>query len=492
MSQYRLLIVHPDASVRTLLGSMLQALGHHIEEACNDRVAVRLLDQAPVHLVIAGVEPDDPDALELLSYARRRYPGLPVVLLFPNLQTEKVREALQWGAASVLRFPVSATHLRAAVTQALGVTSGDVPVRPSASGSSDPHLVPVGPAAAHAAAASGAAPPPARDADGDGLVGRDGHLRATVELAASIAPTRAPVLVVGERGTGKTQLARLLHRRSSRQSGPFVEFDCSSLREHQLEAELFGRAGFGTHDERPGKLAQARGGTLLIKQVNALPPDLQSKLLRVIQDGTYEPVGSTQSLRADARLVLAAREDLAPLVDRGLFRQDLYYRISVVTLNLPPLRHRGDDIVRLAEHFRERYGRDIGRPVSAFAPEALELLRAHPWPDNVRELESVVERAVVLCRGPRIEREQLEFARRDPRPAQVTTPPRRNPRPAAAAILPLKEALEEPEKQLILQALEALNWNRQETARVLDINRTTLYKKMKKYGLLYDEPVWVN
>ena len=490
MSQYRLLIVHPDASVRTLLCSMLQALGHRIEEAATDRAAVRMLDQSTVNLIVAGAQPDDPDALELLSYTRRRFPKLPVILLFPDLHCDRVREALQWGAATVLRFPVSATHLRAAVTQALGVTLNETSNGALASSSSN-NLMPVTQPGETDPAVAQNGTVPREVPESDGLVGKDANLRAAVELAASIAPTRAPVLIVGERGTGKSMLARLLHQRSSRNHGPLVEFECASTREHQIEAELFGRAGMGAHDERPGKVGMARGGTLVIDQVTALSPDLQMKLLRLIQDGTYEPVGSTQTLRADVRLVLTSREDIAPLVDREEFRRDLYYRISVVTLNLPPLRLRGDDVTRLAEHYRERFAREIGRAPAIFSSEAIELLRGHDWRDNVRELESVVERAVVLCHGGRIKPEHLEFTTREPQPTRVTPPPRRSTR-SNATILPLKEALEEPERQLILQALQALNWNRQETARVLDINRTTLYKKMKKYGLLYDEPVWAN
>jgi two-component system response regulator HydG len=512
MSQSRLLIVHPDPSVCGLMTSMLQTMGHRIEEAANDRVAVRMLEHDSVHLIVAGADPADADALEFLVYLRRKHPQIPVILLFSAPHQERTREALQRGAAAVLRFPLPATHLRAAVAQALGEPEfASNPVHSAksvANGISTGNGHSAHPANSIHGATNGhtgtksipsgynhakpganghgpAAPTPT-------LIGEDPSLRNAIELAASIAPTRAPVLIVGERGTGKTLLARTLHHRSPRRDAPFIEVNCTGLRENVLEVELFGRKGPAFNDpgiERQGKLAKAQGGTLYIDDVAALSPALQHKLLRVLQDGEFEPVGSSQTVRCDVRVIVAAEQSLSDLVEEGRFRQDLHYRISVVTLKLSPLQHRGTDIERLAEHFRARFAHDIGKHVIGFSHDALELLRHHSWPGNVAELESAVERAVVMCRGGRIEPAQLELNSRE-------TP---SPRPAGGhrgtaslGIMPLKEALEEPEKQLILQALEALNWNRQETARVLDINRTTLYKKMKKYGLLYDEPVWAN
>jgi DNA-binding NtrC family response regulator len=396
----------------------------------------------------------------------------------------------------VLRYPLPATHLRAAVAQALGevgepaglTTNGPARLAPAPlPAAAPPEGCTGGPRNGHRPD-----PEPEEPAEGPGLIGEDPKLRQAIELAAMIAPTRAPVLIVGERGTGKSLLARALHRASPRRSGPFIELDASALNEAALEAELFGRKG--PAGDRPGRLAQAAGGTLFLDEVAALPPALQFKLLRLLHDGEFEPVGSNQTVRADVRLVLASREDLSALIEWGQFRHDLYYRISVVTLKLPPLRHRGDDVVRLAEHFRTRCARDLSKPVVGFGAEAIEALRQYTWPGNVHELENVIERAVVLCRGTRIEPAHLDLSRPQP-PASRPMPAQGAHRAAAASapsILPLKEALEGPEKQLILQALEALNWNRQETARVLDINRTTLYKKMKKYGLLCEEPAWAN
>ncbi len=371
MSQNRILLVHPEPSVRALLTSMLRTLGCHIEEASNDRVAVRKLDQAPVDLVLAACEPADPEALELLAYLHRKHPRVPCVLLFAAPHPDRVREALDEGAASVLRYPLPADALRAAVAQALGLTE------PAPSAAPRPTAAPHG-AYAIAAAPAGARAPAHALTNGPAaaappefaeVVGQDPKLRQALELAALIAPSRAPVLLVGESGAGKTLLARTLHHHSARGDGPVVELECRGLCETDLEIELFGQVLPGGR-LRPGRIARAQGGTLYLDEVTALSPALRAKLFRAIQDGEYKPVDSDRPSEADVRFVLAIREDLATLFERDQFRAELYDRISAVTLNLPPLRHRGEDVVRLAEHFRARFAREIGRAVRGFTLEA--------------------------------------------------------------------------------------------------------------------------
>ncbi len=500
MSNTRLLIVHPEPSVVALMTSMLQNLGHRIDEASSDRAAVRMLEHGPADLILAGVEPTDPDALEFLTYLRRKHSRTPVILIFASAHPERSREARQRGAAAVLRFPIPASQLRASVAQCLGEPEefpltlvaangrGNSFSQPLPTPRSEDPPTPVLPPFPSQAHESAGLPEPSI------VIGEDPSLLQTIELARSIASSRSPVLILGERGTGKSLVARTLHEQGSRVAGPFVDFSCGGLlKEAAFEAELFGRRGGGFGDagaEKIGKLASAAGGTLFLDDVAELSPGLQYKLLRLLQDGSYEPVGSTQTTTSDARIVLGTRVDLTPLVDQGLFRQDLFYRISIVSLKLSPLRHRGSDIERLADHFRARFAREQGKDVRGFTPEALELLRKHDWPGNVHELRNAVERGVVLSRGGTVEAAHLALVPREARSGRQGSSPSRPH--LAQGIRPLKEALEEPEKQIILQALEALSWNRQETARVLDINRTTLYKKMKKYGLLFEEPAWVN
>ncbi len=509
MSQSRILIVHHDPSVRMLLNSMLQTLNLRVEEAGTDRAAVRMLEQQSFDAMLAWADPKDPDALELVIYCRRKHPAVPIVLLYPVLQADRVKEALQWGAVSVLRFPSPANYLRAAVAQALGWTEvaspsdGGAP-RDGQNGKDSHHQLeaprltngrPAGGnrtsngGSSHLAASSAhTTSAPIRPTP---LLGDAPNLVQTLEIAGSIASSRAHVLILGEHGTGKSLLARWIHQQSVRRDSSFLEVDCSASSESELEVELFGRAesAAGTPARR-GKLSLAQGGTIVLDHICSISPAIQERLLRLIETGDIEPLGAGAPERIDVRLIFTCREHLAAAVERDQFRQDLYYRISMATLKLPPLRLRAGDIALLADHFRDRFSREIGRNVIGFTPEALEVLRSHSWPSNVLELQYVIERAVILCRGSRIESRHLEIEKTDSG-RRSNGSPRRGGRPAPT-IMPLKEALEEPERQLILQALEALNWNRQETARMLDINRTTLYKKMKKYGLLFDEPVWAN
>jgi two-component system response regulator HydG len=488
MSHARLLILHPDPTKQELLRSMLFAMGDRIEEADNDRAAVRALEKAEFDLVLAYVDPADPDALELLTYIRRKHPKTAVILLFAAPHPERTREALHRGAVAVLRFPLPANELRATVAQAIE----PLPARPGPRSGNGP--APAEPATRTNGLALAPVPQypgpeaPAGEPDLEPMLGDDPSLRQVIELAGAIAPAKTPVLLTGERGTGKSLLARTIHGRSTRRGGPLVEVVCDGQREGLLERELFGQAtGDFPGSTRPGKLAQADGGTLILSEVGALTPELQFKLLRVLEQGQFEPVGSTQTVRVDVRFILTTSEDLAELVAQGRFRQDLFYRIGVVGLKLPPLRQRPADILTLAEHFRARFAHASGQEAAGFTAEAIELLRRHPWPGNVRELEQAIERGVVLCRGGRIAPTHLALGTEPPRPVRAGYAPRPH---VGVSIRPLKEALEGPEKQIILQALEALNWNRQETARMLDINRTTLYKKMKKYGLLLSEPAW--
>lgn len=527
MSTIRILLVHSDPTVLDLLRSMLQSLGQPLEEADSDRAAVKFLERSTADVVVAGIDPADPDGLELLLYLRRKFARIPVILLFSAPHADRCKEAITRGATCVLRLPITAIQLRAAVAQALGQVESEMVAGTARNHHRGPADLDLGVAIQSGngfgnghghGPTNGArtdrsaddldfaadlvrteAPRPsiagasARESRSQ-LIGEDPCLRQAIELAETIAPTRATVLIVGERGSGKSMLARALHAQSLRREGPFVEISCGNMRDSALEIEIFGRkAGFSDPlGDRPGKVALAQGGTLYIDEVTALNPELQYKLLRLLNDGEYEPVGSTQTVRADIRLVLGSRENLANWVEQGRIRQDLYGRISVVSLKLPPLRARIDDIPRLAEHFRERFSRETGKVLSSFCAEAITALRRQDWPGNVADLENLVERVVLLAHGPRIEVDEVLKAMQEsasPRPSALPASGRTR---VAPSIRPLKEALEEPEKRIILQALEALNWNRQETARMLDINRTTLYKKMKKYGLLFDEPAWVN
>jgi two-component system response regulator AtoC len=311
------------------------------------------------------------------------------------------------------------------------------------------------------------------------LLGSDPALRHVSDVVDRIAATPVTVLVTGETGTGKSLLAREIHRRSGR-TGPLVEVACGSLPETLLESELFGHvagAFTGAAVDRPGKFLQADGGTIFLDEIGTASPALQVKLLRVLQTMQFEAVGGTKTHTVDARVILATNDDLEQLVAAGRFRADLFWRINVVTLEMPALRDRPGDIPLLAEHFLRAAAAKAGRPVAGFTPAAAAALATHPWPGNVRELEHAVERAVFLGRGPLVDVADLPAAV-VARGAAITLPVAMGP-----AACSLKLALTHPERRMILDALDRHGWRRDAAAKALGINRTTLYKKVKRLGM---------
>jgi two-component system, NtrC family, response regulator HydG len=530
MHKLRILILYPDAGGLALLTSMLKSLGHIIEEATNDRMAVRLMERNNIDLVLAGVDPLDAEALELLTYVRRKHREVPVILLFPRLHPERAKEALRLGAMAVLKYPVPAAELRAAVLQALELCEAKAPSEPAgqppaatvASTTAKPAtpsttVIHDGqPAAAvrpmainpilstgnsgtaggvGGPAPSGSSLPRIEQLTREiGLIGNDPGWRQVVDLAATIASTRTSVLIVGEPGTGKSLLARLIHAIGPNSERPFITVEASALAE-ELSNHEPADAVYPPRGNDPqawtSKVAQAKGGTLYLDEVAAMPLEFQLNLLRDLHFRDYEASAGHPLSSGDARFLMCTSENLPALIEQGRFRQELYHRISVISLMIPPLRHRGTDVELLAESFRAHYSREFHKSIAGFTRDALEVLQKHDWPGNVRELEAAVQRAVALCSGPRITSSHLAPILNHNR--QARSGGGAMPRPhLKMGVRPLKEALEEPEKRIIIQALQAFNWNRQETARVLDINRTTLYKKMKKYNLLIDEPVWAN
>jgi len=323
--------------------------------------------------------------------------------------------------------------------------------------------------------------------DFGGLVSSDARMRRVFDTLAAVADSRATLLFSGESGTGKTQLAHAVHRMSARAAGPFVEVNCGALPANLLESELFGhvRGAFtGAVRDRLGKFEQAAGGTILLDEIGTATGELQVKLLRVLEEGRYERVGDARTRSVDARVIAASNVDLGREVAEGRFRADLYYRIHVIAVEVPPLRARVADVPLLAQRFCERFARLHGRDVRGLTPAALQSLCSHPWPGNVRELENALERAVLVARGAALEPADLW-------PPDDARPPAGS-RATGAAFAgwedgppeALKRALEGPERWLLHQALARHGGNRSAAARALGINRTTLFNKMRKYDLL--------
>jgi two-component system, NtrC family, response regulator AtoC len=324
------------------------------------------------------------------------------------------------------------------------------------------------------------------------IIGDSSALRDVLAKVEQVAPTASSVLLRGETGTGKELVAHAIHINSPREDKPFVRVNCAALAPGVLESELFGHekgAFTGALARRPGRFELADGGTLFLDEVGDLPPEVQIKLLRVLQEREFERVGGTETLTTDVRVISATNRDLEALIEQGRFREDLYYRLNVFPIELPPLRDRLEDLPLLVDHFLAKYGRRTGRGAAGVSAGAFEKLRGYSWPGNVRELENVVERALIVIRGSRIEADDFDFG---PRGHQVNSAkPARDDgtaplRPATADAelgQSLAERLLEEEKREIMAAVDRSNGNIAAAARALGINRSTLYYRMRKHGL---------
>lgn len=445
-----LLVVEDDIDIRESLAADLRSGGYRTETSgsCGDAIG-RLREQS-FDVVLCDVHLPDGDGFSILRWCVDR-PDAPAVILLTGYGTiESAVDAMRIGAEDFLTKPVRDNELEETIARAMARRRQDgVPDNP---------------------------PPPSSPVGESGrLIGQDLRMVQLFELIETIARTRTTALILGESGTGKTMTAHAIHDHSDRSDGPFVEVSCGALSETLLESELFGHvagAFTGAVTDRAGRFRQADGGTLFLDEIAAASTALQVRLLRVIQDREFERLGAGQTERVDVRLIVATNEDLEARVREGLFREDLYYRINVITLTQPPLRERIIDIPLLVDSYREQFADELRRPVCRVDDEAMALLCRYHWPGNVRELVNVIERAVVLCRGEVIRVDDLpESVRR----VDGDVPP--------LMLNRLKSALVDPERRLILDALESHAWNRQQTARSLGINRTTLYKKMKRYGI---------
>ena len=449
------LVVEDDDAVREGMAELLRERGHRADVAADLAAAKKRLKETAFDAVVCDVCLPDGDGFAFLEYAREKYPDTAVLLLTGYGTIESAVEAIREGAADYLTKPLIYEELLLSLRKTLAARKVVAENRNLKKQLNERHGL-------------------------GRIVGRDYRMQRMFELIESVADTRTTVLILGESGTGKTMTARALHAAGSRSGGPFVEVACGALPENLLESELFGHvkgAFTGATNDKRGKFLQANGGTLFLDEIATASPRLQVKLLRALQDREFEPVGGTTTHKVDVRLVLATNADLEKLVAAGEFREDLYYRINVITLTQPALRERIGDIPLLAEHYLKIFREQTGKRVTAFEPEAVRLMQRHAWPGNVRELVNVVERAVVLTRGDTIGVADLPESLKRDDPAH---------RPHAAVAGGLKKAMAPAERDIILEALHAHGWNRQDTSATLGINRTTLYKKMKRYGISYE------
>jgi DNA-binding NtrC family response regulator len=473
----RILIVDDDPIVAESIAELLRANGWTASTASTAEEALTLLADITQHarplpqIVLTDVAMPGMDGLALIRKLRDDFPQLVPVVITGYGTIESAVEAIREGAFDYLSKPVVDDELLLSLDRALRQQ-----VLLAENASLKQRLE-------------------SRFGAGN-IIGHDARMTEAMQLVGAVAPSKATALITGESGTGKSMIARAIHQSSPRKDGPYVEIHCGSIPETLLESELFGHvkgAFTGAVTDKAGRFLAADGGTLFIDEINSASPAMQMKLLRVLQERVFEPVGSTQPVEVDVRVVLATNEPLEQLVADGRFRQDLYYRINVVKIELPPLRDRLADVPLLIDAFVRKYAAEHEKKIAGLADDARDALMRYPFPGNVRELENAIERAVVLARQPIIQRSDLPSHVLDgDDPFAMTNPELRGSLVADGAIdspdtpwspTPLAAALEEPERRILLKALRANDWNRQQTADDLDINRTTLYKKMKALGL---------
>ena len=446
----RVLLVDDDPDFCEALSDRLRSLGFQVSVADRGPEALRLCREEPPAIMLLDLVLPGMDGMVVLETIGREEPDVVVIVITGHGTIARAVEAMKKGAYDFVSKPVDPRHLEIVLGKALerqslrdanALLSSEVGDRYAA------------------------------------IVGDSPQIRGVLDVARRVAPSGATVLLLGESGTGKEVIARAIHRWSRRGDQPFVVVNCVALSEDLLESELFGHekgAFTGAHQQKRGKLEVANGGTVLLDEIGDIRPALQAKLLRVLQDQTFERVGGTREIRTDVRFIAATNRDLRAAVRDGLFRLDLYYRLDVVSLTLPPLRERAVDVPTLAHHFLERYRRELKRELHAITPEALLCLRRYAWPGNVRELENVIERAVVLADGPDLTARDLPGEIREAGLADGLT---RGPARTYHA------AVEEFKRGLIASTLRRTNGNRTRAARLLGLQRTYLARLIRDLGL---------
>ncbi|WP_372725863.1 sigma-54-dependent transcriptional regulator [Novipirellula sp.] len=465
-----ILLVDDDQHLADSMAQWLREMSNHVETAGTLTAAKAALKKQKFDLVITDLRLGADDGFDLIGYTKKQYPDTSVLVITGYATPDTAVQAVRAGAFDLLTKPLIDDELTLAIERAVEqrkIAQENETLRLQLD----------------------------RRSGMENILSHDYRMLKVFDVIDSVADARASILITGENGTGKSMIARAIHARSSRRNGPFVEVACGALPDTLLESELFGHvsgAFTGANHDKPGKFDMADGGTLFLDEIATATPAMQVKLLRVLQEFKFEPLGGNETHSVDTRVILATNEDLTGAVTSGAFRQDLYYRINVVNIVLPPLRERPGDVTLLVDHFLTEAAESCGREIEGFDREAIAALQSYGWPGNVRQLENIVERAVLLGRGSILTVEDLppEVTGRtsDVAFSSPTTNPTNRVNHAIGQVdgKTLREALEVPEREIILQSLRCHHWNRAATADALDINRTTLYKKMKRLGL--DDP----
>ncbi|HWV39501.1 MAG TPA: sigma-54 dependent transcriptional regulator [Vulgatibacter sp.] len=447
MASARILIADDEIASREALGELLIRWGHRIEEAADGNQALKRAIESLPDVIISDLVMPRMDGLWLLRALREELPHVPVILLTGRGTIDAAVEAIREGAYDFLEKPLDGHRLRLTLDRALEKRETLQQVASLRSC--------------------------LERAEERGFIGQSAVMREVFSLVEKVAPSKASVVITGESGTGKEMVARAVHRLSPRADKPFVAINCSAIPASLMESEIFGheRGAFtGADQRRLGCFELADGGTIFLDEVGELPVELQAKFLRVLEEERLRRLGGKAEIAVDVRVICATNRDLKKQIRAGRFREDLYFRLNVFNLHLPPLKERVEDIPLLAQHFVEKFAAEAGKKVQGFSADALEALRNYGWPGNVRELRNSIERAVILCDGDLVRREDL--------PADLVGIEAEGIMLKLTLGMPLREV----EKEYILRSLRRNGGNKARTAELLGISEKTLYNKLNRYA----------
>jgi nitrogen regulation protein NR(I) len=469
MSAAKLLVVDDEANLRKVLAATLQREGYEVVQAADGAQAIELFDRGGFDVVVSDLVMPKVGGFEVLKHVLDRAPDVPVILITAHGTVDSAVSAIKAGAFDYITKPFEQEELKQVIGKA---------------------------ARHHDLSRQSVVPSPLDGEKAARIVGSSPSIVELYRVIEKVADTPSTVLITGESGTGKELVAQALHAGSSRRSKPLIKINCAAIPKDLMESELFGyeRGAFtGAVSSKPGRFELADGGTLFLDEIGEIPIEMQVKLLRALQESEFERVGGVKTLKVDVRLIAATNRDLQKEIAAGRFREDLFYRLNVVPISLPPLRERRDDIPLLVESFLDKYNRKLNKRIEGVELEAIEALQAHAWPGNIRELENLMERTVLFCEGNRIDLEDLpDPVRRTPGPAAAIAPVVAGAVPAAGAggaVLDasmkdiVKEAAAALERDLITKALEETGGNVTQAAKKLKISRKSLQNKMKEFGL---------
>ncbi len=451
MSSGRILVVEDEDKLRRVIQLELEGAGYEVDGAASAEAGLGLATVAD--LILTDLRLPGMDGLQLMAELHTRGISAPVVVMTAHGSVEAAVEAMKRGASDFLQKPFSLDHLTTVIQRVMAVQSlrnENVRLREQLD----------------------------QRYQFDNIIGRSAAMREIFNTVERVAPTRATVLLAGESGVGKDMIARAIHQHSPRRNHPFVKINCTALPENLMESELFGyeKGAFtGANTSKPGRFEQSDKGTAFLDEIGDVPAHIQVKLLRILQERQFERLGSNVTRNVDVRVVAATNVDLRGALEQGRFREDLYYRLNVVPINVPPLRERKEDIPFLAMHFVRKVSSDLGSNVKEVSPAAMDRLVAHAWPGNVRELENTIERSIVLASA-----EVLEAADMRIEAPRGTTAPASTQQ---AALLPEGETLEHWEQMMIREALRRANGNKSQAARLLGLTRNALRYRLSQMGL---------